>query len=111
MRTGCDHRADLGKVGCHRFAVAAWHDQPRALAGLWTDRAEDVGRLGALVVGRGWPRSALRPTAGDLILLTDPRFILEPQLYFGAGRERPADLVQAGGKVFLKASIACASWA
>ena len=44
----------------------------------------------------GAPVSSCKPEANHT---------LKPQFYLGAGRERPADLVQAGGEVFLKASI------
>jgi hypothetical protein len=100
-----DGGADLGEVRGHGVGVAAGHDEAGALALLRADRPEDVGGLRALVVrGRG-ARAALGPAAGDLVLLADARLIGEPQLYPGAGRERVADLRQAGGEVFLKAAI------
>lgn len=111
MSTGCDHGADLGEMGGHGLAVAARHDKARALAALWADSAEDVSGLGPLIVRRRRPCPAPRPTSGDLVLLTHPRLVLEPDFYLGAGRERRADIRQAGREVFLKASIASASWA
>ena len=52
-----------------------------------------------------------RPASGDLVLLTDPGLVLEPDLYRLARRVALGDLVEAGGKVFLNAAIASASWA
>ena len=111
MGAGRDHRTDLGEVGGHRLAVTTGHDEARALALGRADRAEDVGGLRALIVRCGRPCPAPRPPPGDLVLLPYPGFVLEPQLYVGAGRERRADFFQAGGEVFLKASMAPLSWA
>jgi len=93
------------------MGVAVWHDEAGALSCLRTDRAEDVGRLGALVMGRRGTGAATRPAPGELVLLADPRFVLKPQLYACARRQRLADLRQAGGKVFLKAATASSFWA
>ena len=46
------HGADLGKMRLHRLGVAERHDDAGALARGGTDRAEDVGPGGALVVRR-----------------------------------------------------------
>lgn len=105
-----DRRSDLGQVCRHRIAVAAGHDQAGALAFGRADCTKDIGGLGALIAGRRRSCSAPRPSSGDLVLLAHPRFILEPQFYFGAGRERGPDFFEACGKVFLKASIASGSW-
>ena len=64
-----------------------------------------------LVLGGTGTCSLFRPASCDLVLLADPGFVLEPDFYLGAGRERRADIRQAGREVFLKASIASASWA
>ena len=111
MRAWRDHRTDLVKVRRHRLGIAMRHDEACRLAFGRTDRAEDIGRLCALIVRCGWPCSAPGPAAGDLVLLADARFILKPQLYFGAGRERLADFRHTGREVFLKASIASRSCA
>ncbi len=87
------------------------HDQPGALAFGGADGTKDVGPFCALVVGRCGPGSLARPAAGDLVLLPDPRLVLPPQLYLGAGREARPDLRQFGGEVFLNASMANSFWA
>jgi hypothetical protein len=43
---------DFGEMQAHRSGVAARHDKSGALALLVADRAENVGRGGALVLGR-----------------------------------------------------------
>src|SRR5271165_2720312 len=85
-----------------------------ALAVLGRDRAEDVSRGGALVLGRGGARAAFRPAPRDLVLLADARLVTEPYLYV-ARRDAffAGDLLQAGREAFLKSSIApsrCAWW-
>ena len=102
-----DLRGDLGQVQVHRLAVAARQDERCGFAFLRADRTEDIRGCGTLVVRRRWTGSALRPTADDLVLLTDASFVGEPDLY--AGRINPffaADFFQARGKTFLKSSIA-----
>ena len=88
--------------------------RPAALPSLGADRAEDVGRRGALVLRRGWPLAAPGPAPGDLVLLADAGFVGEPDFYGIAPEALCArDRVQAGGETFLKASIApsaCAWW-
>jgi hypothetical protein len=91
----------------HCGGIAPRQDQGRALAGLGTDGAEDVGRGGALIARRSGPRAALGPAAGEVVLLADPGLIAEPDLYVGRIDALVArDLVQNGGKTFLKCSIA-----
>jgi hypothetical protein len=57
------------------------------------------------------PRPAPCPAPGDLVLLTDPGLVLEPDLYRLARRVALGDLVEALGEVFLNAAMASASWA
>ncbi len=90
----------------HGLGIAARQDEGGADAALGTDGAEDIGRLGALIVRRPWPGSTQCPAPGDLVFLADPRFVLPPKLYLGAGREPGADRRQLGGEFFLKSSIA-----
>ena len=52
MRAGCDGGGYLGEMECHAFGVAAGQDERRALAFGGTDRAIDIGRRGALILGR-----------------------------------------------------------
>ena len=102
------------QMECHGFGIAERQHQPRALAVLRADRAEDIDRFSSLIFGCRWPRPATGPAPRDLVLLPDPRFVLKPDLYRRALRERSSDLCQLGGKApFLKASIAssfCAWW-
>ena len=59
-----------------------------------------------------WARAALRPAAGDLVLLADTSFICEPDFYrVDADRVLTSDCVQARGEAFLKSSIAPAACA
>ena len=112
MGPGRDHFSDLGEVQVHCFGVACGQHQGCSLALLGTDRAEDVGGGGALVSGGGWACAALGPAAGDLVLLADARFVLEPDFYCIAVDLLCArDIVQARGEVFLKSSIAPSAWA
>src|SRR5260370_36958300 len=111
MRSRREGLGDVGQMQGHRGGVAAWQDQTGARPKRRTDRAEDIGRAGALIVWRRGPRSAPRPSPGDLVLLTDPGLVLEPDLYRLARRVALGDLVEARGEVFLNAARASASWA
>ena len=107
-RHGC---ADLLKVSLQGGCVAPGHYQPRALAPRWADSAEDVGRDRALVVGRPWTRAAPGPSPGQLVLLPDAGFILEPNFDLDVRADPLLDRYEFGGEVFLNVSIASASWA
>jgi hypothetical protein len=91
----------------HRFGVAGGQDQSRALSLLRADGSEDVGRGGALIPRSARASTALGPPAGDLVLLTNARFIGEPDLYFrNIDRLFERDFIQARWEVFLKSSMA-----
>lgn len=112
VATGRDILGDFVQMQLHRLDIAPGQDQADRLAFLRTDRAEDVGRGGALIArGRG-TRSAPGPAPGDLVLLSDARLVGEPDLY-GVGIEAllTRDFFQARGEAFLKSSIAVATWA
>src|ERR1700760_2894606 len=100
---------DLGQMQVHRCGVAAWQNEGGTFALSRTDRAEYIGRGGALIARRRWPGAALGPAPGDLVLLSDARFVLEPQLYWLACGLVLRDLRQTRGKVFLNASRAAGS--
>jgi len=102
-----DLGGDFGQVQVHRLGVASRHDKGCALAVFGTNRAEDISGGGSLVVGSAGARAAFGPTAGDLVFLADARLVGEPDLY-GVGSDAvfAPDLFQAGGKTFLKSSIA-----
>ena len=110
--TGCDDRGDLGEMQVHRFGIAGRQDQGRALALLWADGAEDVGRGGPLITRSAGAGATLRPAAGDLVLLADPSLVREPYFYLvDFDRLLSRDCLQTRGKVFLKVSIAPAACA
>lgn len=112
VRAWRDFASDFGEVKVHRLCVAGRQNQSYGLALSRADGAEYVGRSGALVAWRTGARAAFGPTPRDLVLLADTRLILEPDLY--PGRIDPVlarDLIQAGGEVFLKPSIAPDAWA
>jgi len=83
VRAGGHRQPDLCQVPVHRVDVAMGQHEGRALAELRTDRAEDVGRRGVLVVRGRRSGAAPGPSARDLVLLADPGFVGEPNLYAG----------------------------
>ena len=103
---------DLGQMEVHRGGVAPGQDQARRSPALGTDRAEDVGGCGALILrGRG-PRATPCPAPADLILLAYTGLISEPDLDITrSDARRVPDRVQARWEIFLKASMAPAAWA
>ena len=109
---GADHGADLCQVQVHRRCVAQRQDEGGALAFVWADGTEDVGRRVALVLWRRGPGAAPCPAAGDAVLLADAGFIGEPDLYRVEAEALVArDACQRGGKVFLNVSMAPSAWA
>jgi hypothetical protein len=111
MGAGFDRLRDFRQVQCHSSGIAARQDQTGGGAAGRADRAEDIGRAGALVMRRHGAAAAPCPAPGDLVLLADAGFILEPQLYRLARSGALGDLVQAGKEVFLNAATASPSWA
>ena len=102
-----DLGGDLGEMQAHRLGVAVRQHQCGTLALAGADGAEDVGRRSALIMRRTGSAAAPGPAAGDLVLLADPGFIGEPDFYVGTCDVLcRGDFLQAGGKVFLNASIA-----
>ncbi len=106
-----DGGADLAEMRLHRRRVAVGHHEAGALALFRADCAEDVGPLGALIVGRPRPGAAPSPAAGDLVLLPDPRLVLEPELYGCVGRETRPDRPDRIREAFLNWSAASGSCA
>ncbi len=112
MRSGGDVPCNLLEMQVHREGVALGHDQPGALALFWADRAENVGRGGALIVGRAGARPLLGPAARDLVFLTNPGLVFEPDFYaLGGDAFCARDFLQARGETFLKSSMAPSAWA
>ena len=114
MGAGRDNFGDLRQMQIHCFGVAGRKNQGGTFAILWADRAEDVGRGGALIARSAWASAALGPAAGDLILLADTSLICEPDLYLvDVDRPFERNCLQTRGEVFLKSSTAlaaCAWW-
>jgi hypothetical protein len=105
---GCD----FGEVQGHRPGVAAGQDERGALAVVRADGPEDVGRGRLPIVRSAGPCPALGPAPRDLVLLADPGFVGEPELYIADSDALLARyLRQAGWESFLKASIAPLAWA
>lgn len=112
VSAGGDVAGDLLQMQVHGEGVALGHDQPRALTLLGTDRAENVGRGGALIVRRAGACSFLRPAARDLVFLADPGLVFKPDFYaFGGDAFFARDFLQARGEAFLKSSMAPSAWA
>ena len=104
---GSDGLADFLEMQVHRFGVAEGQNERRAFAVVGADRAENIGRGGALILRGRWPRSPLGPTARDLVLLTDARLVGKPDFQRGdADAFLQSNLEKARGEFFLKSSIA-----
>ena len=99
MGTRRDMVRDLVEMVLHGHGGAARQHQSGADAPGWADCSEQIGRLGPLVVGRAGPRAAPGPAPRQLILLADPRLVLEPDLDRRAGGQAFADRSQLGGEV------------
>lgn len=101
MCTGGNLGAVQLQVLAHSMSVGPRHDQPGSLASCRTERAKDVRSFRPLIVWRMGPGATAHPSAGDLVLLPHPRFILEPNLY-----RRPAvpnaDVADQVGEVFFE---------
>ena len=90
----------------HRIGVGIGQNEAGADTARRADGAEDVRPIIAAVARCGRTRAPLRPDVGQGALLTDPRFVLPPELdrlAAGLGRNDGGD---QSGMVFL-----CASWA
>jgi hypothetical protein len=107
MPPWCDLFCDFGKMQVHRLSVTGRQNERCALSVAWADGAKDIGRGGALIGRRREPGAAPRPTAGDLVLLTDARLVGKPDFYVaGIDAFLLRDGLQTGRETFLKSSIA-----
>ena len=112
MGSRCDRLGDFREVQVHRLGIAGGQDQGRTLAVFRADGTEDVGRGRALIAGSTRASAAFGPPAGDLVLLANARFILEPNLYcLDVDRLFARDFIQARWEAFLKSSITPSAWA
>jgi hypothetical protein len=103
----CDRLGDFREVQVHRFGIAEGQDQSRALALFRADGTEDIGRCGSLIPRRARASAALRPPAGDLVLLADTSLVLKPNFYLAdVDRFFARDFIQARWELFLKSSMA-----
>jgi hypothetical protein len=108
----CDGFGDFRQMQVHRLGIAGRQDQGSSFSLLRADGAEDVGRGGALIPRSARASAALRPPAGDLVLLTNARFIRKPNLYFpDIDRLFARDFIQERWELFLKFSIALSACA
>ena len=101
VRPIADLRRDLIEMPLHGLRVAARQHESGADAALGTDGTEDIGRLGALVLRRPRSRPALGPPSGQLVLLADAGFILEPDLDGPVLWEPRLESCQLFGELFL----------
>ena len=103
----CYCLGDFREVQVHRLGVADGQDQSYALSLLRADSAEDIGRCGSLIPRSARASAALRPPAGDLVLLADTSLVLKPNFYLAdIDRFFARDFIQARWELFLKSSIA-----
>jgi transposase len=82
---GLDVQRNLLKMQFHGLGIAKRQDKTDGLAERGTNRAEDVGRGGSLILQGKRSRAAFGPPPRDLILLADPGFVLEPEFERLAG--------------------------
>ena len=107
VSVGLDGNGDLLEVQRHRLGVTGRQDEAGSLAERGTDGAEDIGRGGSLVLQGKLSRPTFRPASRDLVLLTDPGFVLEPDFERLAGGF--GDRRQDVWDFFLKAATAASS--
>src|SRR5215213_4178411 len=94
-----DSLCDLGEVEVHGGSVAAGHDHGGGLTLPRADGAEEIGRPGALILGRGGPGAAPGPASGDAVLLAYARLVLPPEFQRRTGAEPRPDRSKEGGEV------------
>src|SRR6266567_3842520 len=75
-----DLGADLVEMKLHGFGVAGGQHEGGAGSAFGAYRTEQIGRLGALIVGGPGTRAFPGPAIGELVLLPDPHLVLEPHL-------------------------------
>lgn len=104
-----DGKGYLFQVQVHANGVADRQNESRSNASGRADGAEYPSRASSLILGRRRARASFSPTPGDLVLLADPGFILEPNFYVRICRQSIPDFRHTGGKVFLNVSPAWGS--
>lgn len=106
MGSGGNLSRDFIEMQLHHGRVATGDDKTGADASLRTNRAEDPGRLGALILLRHRPASLARPPPCDLGFLADPSLVLPPDLYRCLRTQAGSESVELTWETFLKASSA-----
>jgi hypothetical protein len=92
------------EVKLHGLGVGEGQRKRGADPARWTNGAEQIGAFVALIGGLAWPRSAPGPLPHEAILLSDARFVLEPD-FDGRSRRQTIEVsAQRVREVFLKAS-------
>jgi hypothetical protein len=109
MRAQCDLLADFRQMQVHGERVDAGQTQGGPDAARRTDRAEDIGPFVALIARGPGTASFIRPDVGQAALLSDPGFILPPELEGLSTRMLGDDGSDEVSEVFLCASCAAAS--
>ena len=109
MGAGIDGAADFLEMGLHGLGIGIGHDQTGGLALGRADGAEDPSPLRTLVLRCARAGAALCPAPGELVLLSNARFVLPPDLYLGAGRQARLYGFDPGREVFLNASSSASS--
>ena len=93
------------EVQLHGLGVDCWQNQRGACAPLRANGPEQTGVLITLTGGSAWSRPLAGPDARRSVLLPDPRFVVEPDLYRRFCGKTGSMRYQRVGNVFLKASI------
>lgn len=109
MRTCCDISADLRDVTLHGFGVGDGESKCCSDTAGWADCTEQIGAVIALIGRLPGSRAAPCPLPHLPVLLTDPRFVLEPDLDGRCLGQIGEMRFQRGGKVFLNAWMIPAS--
>src|SRR5580700_10498848 len=81
VRAGRDCKRDFLQMQGHSLAVAGGEYEPGAFSFGRADGTENIGRCCPLIMRRGGACSTLGPAAGDIVLLPDAGFVLEPKIY------------------------------
>ncbi len=110
VAAGRDFAADFLEMLVHRFGVGLGHDHSRPDGAFRTYGSKYVGRDVAVVAHHQRARADLRPDIGVASLLTDPRFVLEPDFYRATDSGRGECGLCQLAEVFLKANSASGSF-
>jgi hypothetical protein len=101
MRPLCDLARNFLDVELHHPGIDAREGQRGALAFGRADRAKEIGVFVALVSGLTRSRSSPRPLPNKTVLLSDARFVLEPDFDRRLRRQMGQMRAQRRFEVFL----------